>query len=243
MTDLSCILMNRHLQDKSLEKLFFLRIFLSFLLILFSITISAQIGINTENPEVTLDLNAGETAGATAEGLLIPRLSLSELTSKDLLYSANARGTLIYVTKIDGTTTTVTKEIIRPGFYSFDGAKWITLRGADVQDFFYMPPILLSMDESDLSYNTINNRFEINVYDSYVSQLSLSDVTNTVKNPSAVTSNIFTKTELDFFVTYYDSSVFKNVSITNNGDLYYELQQTLERTPKTFMNIIFKIKE
>ncbi|MEO4004825.1 hypothetical protein [Flavobacterium sp. CAU 1735] len=93
-----------------------------FLLLLFTGAISAQIGINTENPMATLDIT-GKNGVTDIDGLLIPRLTRAELTAKgDGLYGADQNGVLIFITDVTGgdilSQRTNMEEI---GYYFFDG--------------------------------------------------------------------------------------------------------------------------
>jgi hypothetical protein len=44
-------------------------------------SLNAQVGINTETPKATLDVVAGKTDGSTAEGMLVPRMTLAQLNA------------------------------------------------------------------------------------------------------------------------------------------------------------------
>jgi putative uncharacterized protein (fragment) len=48
--------------------------------------------------------------------------------------------------------------------------------------------------------------------------------------------------DLEFYITYYDSNVFKDVSINNSGVLKYRVIAGSEATEYTFMDVIFKLK-
>ncbi|MGL4584145.1 MAG: hypothetical protein ACRCVU_14335, partial [Flavobacterium sp.] len=51
---------------------------------------------------------------------------------------------------------------------------------------------------------------------------------------------VFEKGELHYYVTYYDTKVFKNLSISKEGVLTYDIIGTA--TPASYMNIVFVIK-
>ncbi|MDR1653367.1 MAG: hypothetical protein LBS01_06945 [Prevotellaceae bacterium] len=51
--------------------------------------LTAQVGVNTETPKMTLDVVAGKTDASTAEGFAAPRLKLSELNAKQAKYTAD----------------------------------------------------------------------------------------------------------------------------------------------------------
>lgn len=90
---------------------------------LFAITKSQYIGINTSNPSATLDLVGNPTNITTADGLIAPRITLSQLNAKTS-YSASQEGSLIYITDISGSTTTATALVTNTGYYYFNGSVW-----------------------------------------------------------------------------------------------------------------------
>ena len=89
--------------------------------------VSAQVGVNTETPRTTLDVNAKRnTSGVITDntqtvGLQAPRLTRSELSSLTATYGTNQNGALIYVTDIVGGNTTGQRiNVTSPGYYYFD---------------------------------------------------------------------------------------------------------------------------
>lgn len=88
----------------------------------------AQIGINTETPKSTLDIE-GSTETNKVAGIQAPRLTLAELTNKvGSLYGANQIGALIYITNVSGGNRTGQRvNISSPGYYYFDGSFWQNL--------------------------------------------------------------------------------------------------------------------
>ncbi len=84
----------------------------------------SQIGINTENPRATLDVTSTKTDATTAEGIIAPHLTRTQLGSKDTQYAANQTGTIVYVTDISGSVTAKTTNVTKIGYYYFDGGLW-----------------------------------------------------------------------------------------------------------------------
>ena len=202
--------------------------------------LSGQIGILKESPLVTLDVSI-DGSHANSDGVLIPRLKLTELASKDSQYTSSHLGTLIYVTAIDGTTTSMTENIKSTGHYSFDGTKWVKFRNDKLGlGFFYMPTILLSLNTADPTYISNKSSFEVDLYDAYSTQFKLSKSTTSTKSPSAGSLNVIPKDKLNFFVTYYDNNVFEEMKVSDEGLLTYKLRENMNITDKTFVNIIFQ---
>lgn len=114
--------------------------------------------------------------------------------------------------------------------------------------FFYMPSVVLpiqadALTGTNVTFDNGTNKFQIDLYKVYKEQFSMS-VSNTVKNPGA-TENIQVipnNTQLDYFVTYFDNQVYDKVGITNAGILTYKVKSSAVKTPKTYMNIVLKIR-
>nr|WP_297169640.1 hypothetical protein [uncultured Dysgonomonas sp.] len=218
------------------------RIFL-FMLGIYSIGfLQAQVGVNTTDPKVSLDVQAIATDATTAEGLTAPRLTLSQLVSKDSRYVADQTGTIVYVTNTTGTTTTKTRKVTTVGYYYFDGTIWQPIGPDENLRFFYMPSIILPTDTSDPAYNAGTQTFTIDLYKAYSDQFGLVNSGTSYKSPGASALPITASNALEYFITYYDNSVFQSVAVSNAGVLTYKLPTELTLSEKTFMNIVFKVK-
>lgn len=213
------------------------KLLLCFIAICFCSITQAQVTIGsneTPNKDALLDLK--ENGTESFKGLLLPRVSLTSTTSSSPL-SAHVEGMTVYNTGSVGDVT--------PGFYYNDGAKWIKLF-AEVNSvtpkFFYMPSIVLPTDISDPSYNSDNKEFTINLYNLYSEQFGLTDPTSSSKNSGATNLPVLANNELEYFITYYDNTVFTGISLSNTGILKYKLHSPITFSDKTFMNIVFKVK-
>lgn len=84
-----------------------------------------KVGINTTTPIVTLNVDDVKD-NAHPAGLQAPRLTRAELTTLgDAAYTADHKGTLIYITDVQGGDTQGQRILVTdPGYYYFDGAKW-----------------------------------------------------------------------------------------------------------------------
>lgn len=204
--------------------------------------LQAQIGVNTNEPKVSLDVYAGSLDGTTAEGLSAPRLTLAQLTSKDSRYLADQTGALVYVTDVTGTTSAKTRNVIAVGYYYFDGTLWQTIGPDKSLGFFYMPSIVLPTDTSDPSYNVSTQTFTIDLYGIYAAQFGLSNSGSSTKSQGASSLPIAASSTLEYLITYFDNTVYQNVALSNVGVLTYQLPAVVTVTDKTFMNILFKVK-
>ncbi|WP_144428957.1 fibrinogen-like YCDxxxxGGGW domain-containing protein [Chryseobacterium sp. StRB126] len=84
-----------------------------------------QVGINTANPQATLDVKK-TNKGNTAEGLLIPSFTVTELATKDSDYGNNQNGTMVFITEGTGSSGK-TAQINGSGYYYYDSPShlWI----------------------------------------------------------------------------------------------------------------------
>ncbi|UOE37467.1 hypothetical protein [Chryseobacterium oryzae] len=78
----------------------------------------AQVGINTSNPQSTLDINAGNTS--LVQGLLLPRLTSNEIrTMSQNLLSSSHNSLIVFALNATTTGDFVTSKITEPGFYRY----------------------------------------------------------------------------------------------------------------------------
>lgn len=91
------------------------------LLCLFPILGFSQVGIGTTSPNAALDITS------TTQGMLAPRITLTATNTSSPVVNPNGgaitTGTLIYNTATSGTYPIS----VSPGFYYWDGAKWVRL--------------------------------------------------------------------------------------------------------------------
>lgn len=93
----------------------------------------SQVGINTENPLVTLDVTASPDNPNLIDGILVPRLKGDKLKEKDDLYTENQHGALVFVTELPDPSTDKTSNITIPGFYYYDAGqeKWVAFAASE----------------------------------------------------------------------------------------------------------------
>ncbi|MDR0802409.1 hypothetical protein [Fluviicola sp.] len=214
---------------------------------------TGALGINTPNPNATLDVEAQTTAPGKAEGVIAPRLAGAVIKSKDADYGSAQTGAIVYVTSASpdaGFSGTKTRNITDVGYYYFDGSIWQTMKERATPSAFYMPSILLPTDNSDAtlfdSYNAGTRTFSVNLYNRYYNQYNMYAVApaNSAQNPGANAAlPTYAFNQLDYFITYYDPLVLTNVNVSDAGILTYTLQpDPLPISEKTFMNIILMAK-
>lgn len=220
-----------------------MKIFYVFMLVISSIVFAeAQVGVNTNDPKVSLDVQAVAVDATTAEGIIAPRLTLAQLVLKDAKYLADQTGAIVYVTDIVGNNTPKTKEVTSIGYYFFDGTIWQAIGPDPASRFFYMPSVTLPTDSSDPSYNPSTKVYTIDLYKAYAEQFGLTNSGSSIKSASSTSLPTLPSNALEYFITYYDNNVFQGVTLSDAGVLTYKLPDEITISDKTFMNIIFKAK-
>ncbi|WP_336964154.1 hypothetical protein [Chryseobacterium contaminans] len=85
-------------------------------------SLSAQVGINTGQPQATFDVVGFPSDSAKLDGVIAPRLTGVQLKAKS--YTTAQTGAIVYVTVAETAPTGQTVDVITPGYYYFDGTKW-----------------------------------------------------------------------------------------------------------------------
>lgn len=80
---------------------------------------SAQVGINTENPKTTLQVQKKD-ALTFPDGVILPRVSGDSLKLKDAAYGPDQNGALVFVTSPVTTPSLKTTNVSTAGIYSYD---------------------------------------------------------------------------------------------------------------------------
>ena len=93
-----------------------------FFLIVFTIKLNAQVGINTTNPEATLDIVGKPNQTNHYDGIIPPRITGDQLATKS--YSPSKKGAIVYVTTPASILKGQVIHVVEEGFYFFNGAYW-----------------------------------------------------------------------------------------------------------------------
>jgi hypothetical protein len=85
----------------------------------------AQVGINTTNPQATLDITGKPATASSLDGMIPPRITGNQLRAKT--YTPAQTGAIVYVTAADSAPAGQTINVKSTGFYYFNGAVWATI--------------------------------------------------------------------------------------------------------------------
>ena len=188
-----------------------------------SIYAQVTIGSNAEP-----DANAVLDLQSATKGLLLPRLALSRSDSPSPL-SAHTAGMTVYNTATSSESVPF-EYYVSPGLYFNDGSKWVRLP-MGYNNWFYMPSV--AFDTSVTATGQTKNLYNL-YYGQFQNPL--------VKSAGAPVSvpYIPAATDLYYYITDYDTSVFTNVTINASGVMTYDVTATA--TDCSFINIVFVLK-
>lgn len=92
-------------------------------LLFFSILSNAQVGINTETPETTLEVVGKPDNTNHYDGILLPRITGNQLAKKT--YTNSKTGTIVFVTTAATSLTGQVIHVVESGYYYFNGNYWV----------------------------------------------------------------------------------------------------------------------
>lgn len=202
----------------------------------------AKVGVNTKNPTENLHVNG--------------TLRVQKLPANG---TANAIST-----KADGTGSTDVDQRFNAQYVVTADKNGVLGRVSSIETkLFYMPAVHLPLTEDEVAVDASNpsylshfgwysptDGFGIGIYALFSHQFDLNpniDATLIVKSDPA--SRLwkplwgYVPEDFDYFITYYDTDVFENVSVTADGLLRYKVKAGAVATPKTYMNIVLKKKD
>lgn len=232
-----------------------------FFMLFAGITISAfsQVGIGTNTPQTTLDINGSM---ASTEGVV--NYSSSSTTTIPLNYSfvkitgsaasnfnfvfsttphypqgvKNGQRIVIYNdTAFNATYGAFIVQSKTAQEFIYSAGAWYSVKSPSTTPatlkWFYAPSLVLDTSVSATAKT-------VNVYENYKKQFTgISTIeTNPNYGPSGTTASlpVYLVNELDYIITGYDKSVFSNVSINASGILTYTVSNPA--SDATFMNIV-----
>lgn len=201
----------------------------SVITLLFSANSFAQVGISNVN-SFTPDTNSILDASSTSKGVLLPRVALTSTTTLAPISGTSTapESLFVYNTVSAGTSP----NNVTPGFYFWTGTKWNRVLNTNNEAkpmVFYAPSIVLP---------TTTGTHIVDLYVEYNNQFGTPKFSSNVDEPLTT----YTVGQLAYFITYIDETVFTNVSLSVDGKLTYTVPATPTITEKTFINVVFKVR-
>src|SRR5690554_7360455 len=171
-----------------------------------------------------------------------------DAADSDLIISGLDK-TKVQATVNDGTTTGITQHLL-----AVDADNNVTALKAAMPKFFYMPSIIIPTSEAQMAdpvYGGLtgdsfdDNALEgtIDLYARYNAQFGTTGTATQPSSPGAPELPVLPASELHYYITWYDTTVFSSVAVDANGVMTYELLPTADVTMGSFMNIVFAVKE
>ncbi|MCD8453949.1 hypothetical protein LNJ08_06040 [Tenacibaculum finnmarkense genomovar ulcerans] len=115
------------------------------------------------------------------------------------------------------------------------GTNWVDAAPTKAARIFYPPSIAIDASSTGTSFTN-------DLYQEYSNQFTLADNTTSTASagaPAAIPT--YLKTELYYYVTYYDKTIFSNVSIDANGVMTYDVI-AVPTDDNTLINVVFVVK-
>ena len=153
-------------------------------------------------------------------------------------------GSNLNISGLDKTTVQATSATtgITDHLLAVDANNNVKALKAAMPIFFYMPSVEVPTHEVSTG-NILTGTQTIDLYASYTEQFGFTGGANQVRSNASSTLPTLPADELDYFITYFDGDVFQNVAVDEDGLLTYEVIPGAVVTPKTFMNIVFKVRD
>lgn len=194
------------------------KIAITFILSLISvISLQAQVGINIQTPDASAALHIE----STTQGVLIPRMT----TAKKNAISAPATGLIVYDTDL----RCISQNVGTP-----TQKNWVCLIDKDPRNaFFYMPTI-------DIPATEAGTEVTLDLYAEYRQQFENVPTTQRSVGSRASIPFFTTATQLNYYITDYDSSVIKINSLSGSGVLKYQIRK--EANYSSYMTILFVVR-
>jgi len=165
-------------------------------------------------------------------GLKTPRLTTEERNTMPVSGNPYANGQVVYNKDNDC-------------LEFWNGSKWRSF--CEGAGWFYMPSIVIDVSTSGTFSRDLHLEYKKQVTDSDNTTVQpdspIAGTAMVKSDPSAPDNfkNVYTDTELYYYVTGYDANVFSNLSITTAGVLTYTVNAA-NVSDATFMNIVLVAK-
>ena len=114
----------------------------------------------------------------------------------------------------------------------YDGTNWDCTSSNKKMNWFYAPSIVIEAD-------SLVNNVILNLHDQYVNQFGNPMFKNDAA-PSFIPT--YAATELNYYITYYDTTVMNIDSLSDAGELQYDIT-AIPSDLYTQINIVFVIKD
>src|SRR5690606_37022721 len=175
--------------------------------------------------------------------------SLEIATNEEDLIISGLDKSEVQATVNGATTTGITQHLL-----AVDENNNVKALKAAMPKFFYMPSIIIPTSEAQMadpvyggltgdSFDDSTLEGTIDLYARYNAQFGTTGTATQPSSPGAPELPVLPASELHYYITWYDTTVFSSVAVDANGVMTYELLPTADVTMGSFMNIVFAVKE
>jgi hypothetical protein len=207
---------------------------------------STSISSATDAGNITVDVNGG--------GLGLPRVKLVNrktlepfISKDDTEWKSNVNkikernaGLMVYNINVSEANEKEADKIFRQGIYTWDGEKWWLL---GEKRYFYLPSFNIEIDPNESNTRTCD------FYEEYKKQFDkettgsqfISSNSNIKTISSLENGRVYGPNELEYVVTYYDTSVMTIKNISEEGLMEYTIE-SFDFSEKTYINVILVVK-
>ncbi|MDO5075109.1 MAG: hypothetical protein Q4D66_04445 [Bacteroidales bacterium] len=158
--------------------------------------------------------------------------------------SIREKGTLIR-TQPDGTASPTENQFFKPTHSVWANSKGVLGRHSLPADFFYLPPMLLPIypvAAGDItSYDTATKTFHARIHEAYRRQFVRDNNGRSISS-TPLRLPLYAARDLDYYVNYYDASLFHSVSVNAEGILSYQVHPGVLPTEHSYFSIVLRIK-
>ena len=211
-----------------------------------SLQVNAQNGINVNNDLLKLGGTLTENTTLTNSTFDLTLATTTAGTTGKLKVTGLDK-TKVQATINTGTTTGITEHVLAVGSDNV-----VKALKATMPKFFYMPSIIVPIANSQFTAinGTAGESFTdgtrtgvLNLYERYKAQFGTTGTTTQPSSPSAPQLPVLPASELHYYVTWYDTTIFQSVSLDATGKMTYVVRTGVDVTVGSFMNIVFAVKE
>lgn len=167
---------------------------------------------------------------ATAKPTEMLHVGSGKVRVRDLPSTAGNSTNKIVVVDNNGVLKTVNNSLGRPS----------------MPKYFYMPPYPMPLQETmaNEEYVTFDDgTFEIDLYQIYRDQFTMANVNSSFSSIESHQLPYLESNELIYNIAYFDKTVFNITSLSERGILKYMVNPSGLSSGRTYMNIVFEIKD
>lgn len=192
------------------------------------INTNAQVGINTELPQATLDVAGTPTDNSKLDGIIAPRIAGNQLALKT--YTTSQTGAIVFVNTAATNLTGQVINVTTPGYYYFNGSVWSsfsnslpyksfigTAKWSDVTSSWTITSVVFDeLTTAGYTFSLSNQRqAPILYFGTDISSVGIDKIRIYAPNLTAVNTSILNNNSVQLYNNNYDATLFLEIRIYN----------------------------